>query len=372
MQQMRRPRRRRRVDIDLGKRIREERERLQMTQAALAQKAGFKDLQTLSLIERGRRKIQMNDVILISGALGHDLVPDYYRLNKYHRPRVARLVSAVPQDHDILNQAVQRWEHRTLLETACDIRRTTRLPAVPDPPLASLDDASRFGDAIRDELFLGRCPAEVIVSVLERHGVLIEHREGITSSPLKGSGEFGKGLVVRGPKNSPQASYDSTKGLYDFLTWNQDQDEEKKTPEALSRSQDMAESFAATLLLPLKEFLSESKCWISRSGELTFIGLNGIAHFFNTTQSAVIWRFVTLDMLSASEAKQYLAMLDTETMPRLTNLDRIDFLAIRAVQLGRISEEQAKQYVVSPTTFGSYLTGPQGPSLRLHVPKGYN
>lgn len=357
------------ADLTLGRKIREERERQEMTLQKLAEEAGLGVYQTLGYIETGKRKIQIADLVRIGEVLKRDFVTEYKQLQITRRP-VAVLVRRDPQDQDVVQRFAEKCERHYLLENYCGLNRSTRLPASPVSFPATMEHACSYADEVRDELGLSRCPSEGLIAVLERKcAVPVDFQNGLKDPPLKAPGGFGKCLVVRGPKHSPQASYDAAKGLFHLLNWGLYLDLVNRSPHERSRLKELTKSFAACLLLPRKEFLDECKLWISKDRVLTFQGLCGIANYFSTTRSAVVWRFVTLNMLGTSEAKMYFKTLKTVIVPKLSELERFDFLTIRAYQLGRISEEEAKKFAQSPTTLPTYLKESLVPGLKLHRAK---
>jgi transcriptional regulator with XRE-family HTH domain len=74
------------ADLSIGRAIRMERERQNLTQEQLAERADVGTLQNISLLETGKRRFDVDSIISISKALNRDFVPMYLALHGYRRP----------------------------------------------------------------------------------------------------------------------------------------------------------------------------------------------------------------------------------------------------------------------------------------------
>lgn len=342
--------RRRRADAALGREIRLERERQNMTQAGLAEKAALGSFQAVSQIERGVRRLQLDELSRISKALNHDFTRTSQILFGNLRPLVIA-PSVMHIDKVPYEEFVDHCFLFSELEKLCGFIRNTRLPSPPPQALTTPKDAGRFGEEIRIELGLSHCPSESIEETLRRQwGVLLVYCSGLHSAPQFASGPFGKAIQLKGRLYSPETSWQAVRGLfYLLLGYESSVELAGKAPAERSRLEELAKAFSSGLLLPAREFLKVLGLWASEAGELSYRAVREIAGYFHCTRHAVCWRLLTLGLLEAPEVYRY----EKETRmppPRRKNrrrlflgepqpLDPYSALAVRAYQKGAITEE---------------------------------
>ena len=369
-------------DIKLGRAIRLERELKKMTLEELAQRADLGVYQNLLNIELGHRKIQMVDLVRISEVLGRDFVGEYKKLHTA-RPRVTLLVWRDPQDKLSSQRFKQKCEDLFRLENDLSQNRTTRLPAPPESFPPSREDVNRFAEEVRDELGISRCPAEGIEKVLGNRGILIDYAEDLEGPPLVTRGEFGLGLLAR----KRFRTWDIAQGLFLLLTWDQEtKDLAEKSPEEQSRILELAKAFSAAFLLPIREFTNALRRWAPNDSELTFTAVRRIADFFSTSPQAVLCRLVNLNFLDGTQGNQAEKELEAEIRSaakpsrhkggerisrRSPTQARLDCLAFRALQTGRITKEEAGKFDISANLIDKALGVIPDKGLELKIPKNF-
>jgi len=219
---------------------------------------------------------------------------------------------------------------------------------------------------------------------LGSRGVLIDYAEDLEGPPLAASGEFGFGLLVR----RRFRTWDIAQGLFLLLTWDQgSKNLSENTPEERSRTLEMGKAFASAFLLPIREFSNALRLLTSKDGELTYTAVRKIADSFSTSPQAVICRLVNLNFLDGSQGNQAEKELEAEIRSaakpsrhkggerisrRSPTQARLDCLAFRALQTGRITKEEAGKFDISANLIDKALGVIPDKVLELSLPRGFN
>ncbi len=298
------------ADSDVGRRlaesIRKRRTQLGLTQQELARRAGFSVAQTISAIERGERDVKAVELAAIAQAL-YCALTDLFEEPKT-RPTVAWRKR--PDDEGEIEEArfLRLCEYYHLAEQWAHDEHAVTLPEVRPPRgKPSLEWARMIGDRVRDQLGLGSLPAASLRQTLEEHcGVKIFFLPSLRGSAACTRGEFGAAVVLNASEVPWRRNYSLAHELFHLVTWEflgpQQADAEFGWPE---RTEQLAEAFASSLLLP-ETALRESLDLHRQDGGITVRSLVEVAREFDVSTEALLWRLVSLGMLTDKRVRELL------------------------------------------------------------------
>lgn len=294
---------------ELGRRIREARTRLGLTQRELAQKAGLPAHQVVSQIEKGERDVKAWELARIAQVL-HLSVAELLTPEPPPAPAVRWRDEPPAGAKAVGARFLQRCREYHFLE------RVLGLP--PFPPLATypvditritLDQASALAEEVWRALDLGARPAASLPTVLERdYGVKIWYEPlGESGSAASVKGEFGYGILVNADHAPWRRNYSLAHELFHLVTWD-------SAPPSLARSQPQrwsqveraAQAFASTLLLPGDAVRKEFDARVE-DGKIPYADLVQLARDFDVSTEALLWRLVRLGRLREEAVQLILA-----------------------------------------------------------------
>ena len=336
------------LDKTIGNAVRKARERLDWTQAELAEKANYGSAQIVSLIELGGRPIKASELAKLSKVLFCDfaaLLED--------KPLVQTAVlwrKEPPKAAEVEAQFVQDCEHYRLVEELCGATPKNKLKELPAQFPVNLEEAQSYGEEVKNTLGLGKRPAEELRGVLEEEfGLKLFHEENLAGSAASAVGEFGQAVLLNSMEPPWRRNYSLAHELFHLLTWSQAPVSQiQKDKDLKTRVEQSAEVFASTLLLPEGEILS---AWNSRAkdNKINYGDVIDLARIFGVSTAALVWRMVNLKWFKKAEANRVLKdesflAKDRATMaknwpappPRFPS--RFVFLAFRAWSEGNLSK----------------------------------
>lgn len=333
----------------LGKRIREARERLRLTQQELADSVGLGAHQIVSQIEKGEREVKAWELARIGEVL-------YQSVNELLAPELPPAPAVLWRDdpgteaHSLEARFVQRCREYGLLERLVEPRPATPLPEFRvDPSRISLQEADRLAKHTREALGLGSRPATSLVKILEAdHGVKIWYESlGEAGSAASAAGDFGYAVLLNADHAPWRRNYSLAHELFHLITWHSAQPELRDAqPERWAQVEKAAQAFASTLLLPAESVADEFNCRVG-DGKVSYADLVELARGFDVSTEALLWRLVRLGRFDEKEVQRVLndptfRKLDRQTMPEhwrdpLIPPEAFVRLAFLAYQKGTIS-----------------------------------
>ena len=216
-----------------------------------------------------------------------------------------------------------------------------------------LSDLERGTRSVKDS---GVRPSAVLDDVLENQlGVLVWYLEtGSDSAAACTRGEFGSAILV--PRSSApwRRNFDIAHELFHLLTWEATNQLELES-ELSRRAEQLANCFAAALLLPAKPLLRD---FTERTidGAIGSADLIGLARDYGVSTDALLWRLLNLGRFAGPDEVRGLLddlgfrALDRQSKegrwadaPRLPR--RFVVLAYRAVLRGRLSRAVLAEYL---------------------------
>lgn len=308
----------------LGQRISEARHRLGISQAELAEAAGFSALQIISEIERGNRSLRASELARLARAL-HVSVSDLLTDEELEKPLVLWRRRPENATH-IEAEFVKKCQDYKLLEELTGYLSKQSLPLV-DCEVDELN-YSRIAwlAANTAETFkLGHHPAASLVTVMEEdYGVKIWYRASDGGSAASAMGNFGPAILMNSEEPPWRRNFSFAHELFHLITW------KSIPPFRLMRETDLwervekfANSFASCLLLPTDKIISEFDRFLVND-RIRVVDLIALARQFEVSTEALLWRFVTLHRLRRDAVERLLGDPAFRTRDRLTTQELWD------------------------------------------------
>jgi Zn-dependent peptidase ImmA (M78 family)/DNA-binding XRE family transcriptional regulator len=305
----------------LDKRIVAAREAAGFSITEAAQKLGFKNYQTLSAIEKGTRKINAHELIMIARLYGRSLdyflesdvapdpVPLWRKITKTDVNQVQRQFLSFLENYSNLEHLLglkRRWK---------DIQKNYDRDDFSDD---GFERADKLGADIHNSLDLGSRPSSNLVNVLEnklRFKILhLALGDGVSGACVVDN-TLGVGILINISDAPWRRSFDLAHELFHVITWNVFSPEEIGDGTTKTRPERYADIFASSLLLPKAHLLDALK-EIAADNEVRLIDIIELAKDFGISTEAILWRLVNLKILKKFQAQK---VLDN---PKFRDLDR--------------------------------------------------
>jgi XRE family transcriptional regulator, fatty acid utilization regulator len=295
-------------------RIKALRESQGLSQSDLAQQMGLKGHQTLSDIEQGERKISAEELIKAAQALSINLSELTDPLRLVNEGAFSwRQNNVKPADLDAFETKAGQWiaTYRHL----CQLKGQTVnsvIRRVALTPSSTFAQADAQGEAIGLALGLGEVPALNLADIVENQlDTLVLHVDALhgVSGAACQLDQLNTILINRN-ESAQRRSFDIAHELFHLLTWDRmppDRlDGMSKTDHTQKRIEQLAENFAAGLLMPrttLAELIAQSPLpdeqglpkWLVKA-----------AAKLQVSPSALTWRMVNLGHLRKATAERIL------------------------------------------------------------------
>lgn len=298
----------------IARRLREARERVGITQSALAAQAGFAAMQTISQIELGQREVKAVELsklarvlsVSIQDLLGEDPIA-----------RSVVLWRETPREEAGAKQALFVQRHRRF----CNVQRATGSRPTLEPPrlvrpIAELTyrDVEELAEAVRAQWRLGDRPAFALLEKAEaEQGIQIWYADlNHDGSAAAYVDEDGAGVLLSSTEPPWRRAFSFAHELFHVLTWNLNRPEEVDAlaagGELFTKSERLANAFASALLLPehpLRASLADAE-----RGELSLASITAIAADYGVSVQALMWRLVNLKVLPKATVEALLESPD--------------------------------------------------------------
>ena len=327
-----------------------------------AQKLGFKNYQTLSAIEKGARKINAHELIMIARLYGRSL--DYFLESDVAPDPVPLWRKNTGTD---VNQIQRRFlsflENYSNLEHLLGLKRRWKdIQKNYDRDDFSgngFERADKLGAEIHNFLDLGSCPSSNLLNVLEnklRFKILhLSLGDGASGASVVDN-TLGVGILINANDAPWRRNFDLAHELFHVISWNVFSPEEIGNGTTKTRPEKYADIFASTLLLPEAHLLDALK-ETATDNEVRPIDIIELAKDFGVSTEAILWRLVNLKRLKKTQAQKVLDNsdfrdLDRNMRRRLFKSDRPSkfpsrfiSLACRCLMDGKISRGTFAQYL---------------------------
>jgi Zn-dependent peptidase ImmA (M78 family)/transcriptional regulator with XRE-family HTH domain len=327
-----------------------------------AQKLGFKNYQTLSAIEKGARKINAHELIIIARLYGRSL--DYFLESDVAPDPVPLWRKTAETDANrVQRRFLSFLEKYTNLEHLLGLKRKWKdIQKNYDRDDFSFDGferADKLGAEIHNFLDLGSRPSSNLLYVLEnklRFKILhIPLGDGVSGASIVDN-TLGVGILINANDAPWRRNFDLAHELFHVITWNVFSPEEIGNGTKKTRPEQYADIFASSLLLPEAHLLDTLKETVT-DNEVRIIDIIEVAKDFGVSTEAVLWRLVNLKILKKSQAQKVLDNpefrdLDHNMRRKLYNKDRPSkfpsrfiSLACRCLMEGKISRGSFAEYL---------------------------
>ncbi|MEW6162870.1 MAG: ImmA/IrrE family metallo-endopeptidase [Nitrospirota bacterium] len=349
--------------------LKRERESLKYTLKYVSQKMGFSNYQTLSSIESGEREIRAWELAKLAEIYGRKIDFFISEQTGISQPKVSW---RNPTKTKETIEAERRFllfcqNYKRLLELTNE--DNTKLPIFSFSSVekkkfqrAGFNYVIELSEECRRVLNLGGRPAYSMSNILEQVlSILVLYMDlGIGGSGASTSGDFGKAILINSSDAPWRRNYDLAHELFHLITWDIFSDEEiySKLKNAKSEVEQWADAFASAILLPEEEVRREFFKKLENN-EITYISLVEIAREFKVSIEALLWRLVNLRLLKKKDVLNCIEegkIKDIDKKMRIADWadekpylsSRYIALAIKALQMGRISKAKFAEYINKP------------------------
>lgn len=333
----------------IARRVKALRESRRMTQADLSRRLGFNDRQTLAAIEAGERRVSPEELVRIAEALDADIdvfLDPFLLVGEGAFSFRAKEVEEAALE--AFEEQAGRWiaTYRELgRQSGAEPRRLSQKLEL--YPWSSFEDAAAGAELLWKEWALGDVPADRLEDAIERQlGALVlyvDAVEGISGAASRLPGL--PAILVNRRESQGRRSFDLAHELFHVLTWDamppRRVEPQEVRPVKGNRVEQMAESFAAALLMPAPVI---SGRWAARGGEEVRAWIARTAGELRVSARALLWRLVNLGHLSRAEAQSLAAAHwgsgGRQRMPLLFSRPFVERVS-HAIEDGRLSLRRA-------------------------------
>ena len=291
----------------LPRRIIVAREKGGLSQADLSKRLGFRDRQTLAAIEAGQRRVTAEELVTIAEATGRDLefFTDPFRLVG-EGAFSYRASGTQTKALDAFEEQAGRW--LALWRQLGECRGESPSPLRSRLAInerSTFEDAQAAGEAVGRELQLGSVPAEKLAAALEEKFKLlvltVDMPKGVSGAAVQLAS--GDAILINRAESPGRKHFDLAHELFHVLTWDalppERVDRENPTGYKQKRAEQLADNFAAALLMPEEELKPRwEKLKATHNAKDSLLAL---AEHFQVSPSAVGWRVVALGWVKKAE-----------------------------------------------------------------------
>ena len=295
----------------LDKRIMAARQAVGFSITEAAQKLGFKNYQTLSAIEKGARKINAHELIMMARLYGRTL--DYFLESDVASDPVPLWRKTTKTDiNQIQRQFLSFLESYSNLEHLLGLKRRWKDIQKnydrDDFSVNGFEQADKLGSDIHNFLDLGSRPSLNLLNVLEnklRFKILhLSLGDGVSGASVVDN-ILGVGILINAKDAPWRRNFDLAHELFHVITWNVFSPEEIGNGTTKTRPEQYADIFASSLLLPETHLLDALK-ETATDNEIRFVDIIELAKDFGVSSEAILWRLVNLDRLKKSQVQKIL------------------------------------------------------------------
>lgn len=288
------------------------RERRQVSQAELAKALAFKDRQTLSDIELGKRRLAPSELVK---AAEYFQVPVDYFTDPLELGGEAtfswRKSNGDKADVDAFEQRAGRWiaTFRYLSKLRGDTVNSS-LTRVALTANSSYEDAIAEGEAISVALGLGAIPASSLVSAMETQldtlVLFVDTTPGISGAACQ-VGPL-NAIIINRREAAGRRSFDLGHELFHLLTWNEMEpphveEARGRTGKSFKRIETLADNFSSGLLMPASTIQAYANTHeIPRDPDAVATWVKTAARHFQVSGQALKWRMVSLGLIRKIDA----------------------------------------------------------------------
>lgn len=294
------------IPCQISPRVKYAREKLRMTQDSLAEAVGFKDRQTISDIENGKRAVKTDELLKLSEALNQEmeffLDPFNVVAEAQYSWRASESLPGSDLDHfqTIANGWVGmlRWLHRQDKGPA----PTLGFISLRMSASSTYEQAQSFGERLAEFLNLGLVPAralpECLESKLDIPVLFVDAPSSMPKNAISGAAcqiEGFNAILINRRESLFRRNFDLAHELFHVLTWKAMPPSHRESNEVEHRAkakriEQLANNFAGALLMPctsLDHFIDQGRATDVQH-------LADVAAELQVTTEALGWRLKNL------------------------------------------------------------------------------
>ncbi len=306
----------------IGSNIKKAREQLNLTQSQLAEIIGFTSHQIISDIERGIRDVKAHELATFANVLCismNELI--HCSAKKIEQPLVCWRQEPGEDRNLIEAKLIHKTKQYSMLQELGGLKPDKDFYEENVDFDVDFDEISTIGERAKDRLGLGDIPALGLFDTLEeRYGVQIwclpgeELGDGSAAS-IKHN--FGIAVFINNDEPIQRQYFSCAHELFHLITWGSFKGiyfEENGV--CNDRVEKLANSFAASLLLPKNYFLSELKK-VKAENKISYLDLFSLARKFQVVPDTLLWRMQNLGIIDSAK--------ETIDSPRFNELRGIHY-----------------------------------------------
>jgi len=356
------------IQKKLANLLKRERESLDFTLKEVSEKLGFNNYQTLSSIEAGEREVKAWELAKLAKIYGRDIE---YFLNLDVPQKEVRILwrrpETSPQKTIIERQFIsicERYQNLLKLLGEPDVSKTGSKINIDKHELLTQDAfkcVENLAFKYASILNLGLRPACSLSKILEEEmgiKIIFLPMDDDISGGSTIDEDFGMAVLINANDAPWRRNFDLTHEFFHLITWEDFDPEEiyQDNTKGKSRVEQLADVFAASLLIPEKEVRDAFEKKTGKDS-ISYLNLVDIARDFDVSIEALLWRLVNLDLLRKEGIQEELekgTIRDIDKKQRNTDWAEIEkpylstkyiLLAIKAFFLGKISKGKLAEYV---------------------------
>lgn len=349
------------TSFQIGPRVKYAREKLRMTQDFLADAVGFKDRQTISDIENGKRAVKTDELLELSDALNQEmeffLDPFNVVAEAQYSWRASEDLPGSDLDHfqTIANGWVGmlRWLH------CQDVGPAPKLGIFSLRMSASstYEQAQLFGERLAEFLDLGLVPASAIPECLESKldipVLFVDASTGLPKNAISGAAcqiEGFNAILINRRESLFRRNFDLAHELFHVLTWKAMPPSHRESNGVEHRAkakrvEQLANNFAGALLMPrssLDHFIEQGRATDVQH-------LADVAAKLQVTTEALSWRLKNLARIDDITRVELASVKrsDNQEVPKLFSPGFVKKLHV-ALDHGRLSARKAAKTLGMP------------------------
>jgi Zn-dependent peptidase ImmA (M78 family)/DNA-binding XRE family transcriptional regulator len=341
----------------LGKRVRDARVRLSLSQQQLAKEIGFSASQIVSQIEKGERDVKAWELVNLAKVLRIDV--SQLLAVEEPQPSAPVLWRKYPEADKELIEAefLQRCQQYALLEKLCGVVIKEELPTREvGYKILTYEYAKALGEEIRNQFALGSRPASSLSGILEeKYGVKIWYENLDEGSAASTKGSFGAAILMNATEAPWRRNFNFAHELFHLITWPSFSTESLyEDRELWNEVERRANAFASSLLLPSEE-LSEAFESRIKDNRVEYTDLIEVGREFGVSTEALLYRLLHLGFFQKDVVDSLLEDDNFRSLDksfRLTDWwkppdipERFGRLAFVAYQKGKLSRARLAEYL---------------------------
>lgn len=330
----------------IGYRIKAARESSSWSQQQLAEELGFKDRQTISALEKGKRALKPEELTQICAALDRDI--DYF-IDPFVIAGEGqfswRADPALSQEdlEDFELKAGQwigllRWLRESKGKQTSALKHTLRISAT-----SSYEDAQLGAESLVRELDLGTIPAEQLLDSVENKldipVLYVDTIKGDNDEWISGAAcSLRDMVVILINRNEPagRQNWDLAHELFHVLTWDAMAPEHRESKgfeqtQSTRRIEQLADNFTSALLMP--ESSLEKMMDFEKVTEVDY--LFELSTLFQVTPMAFAWRLFNLKIIDANLRSELFQRRQDRSQSAVQNLFSHNFMSMLQEELAK-------------------------------------